>query len=338
MKPVIDFVCRAEKGKFHELQKQLEELKQNLQTTRMELASCTTEMNNLKNDLKTSRDQYSSTISQLNICSQAKPELNENVLEKFENCSHCPKKAGYNWEKYAIKLQDDLTSLHMYMNAIVNCRKNTLTPYYQNSINQCMTTTFSDMLYPGGVVASRYAFDRMDRKRLLSLNNTISDVGLIAADYDIVTNFNGKCNPVKKRRNIFIAVFSAPANFEKREAIRKTWAKDLENVWNRSHTGFAGYTFILGKTEDKSTENQIFEEFQKFKDILQISQLDIYGSFPNKIFRLFEFLLNDCSDFEGFILKVDDNVYVNVRTLEYFIHSNDPLSQSIFGSRKERCK
>ena len=42
MKPVIDFVCRAEKGKIHELQKQLEELKQNLQTTRMELASCTT--------------------------------------------------------------------------------------------------------------------------------------------------------------------------------------------------------------------------------------------------------------------------------------------------------
>ena len=103
------------------------------------------------------------------------------------------------------------------------------------------------------------------------------------------------------------------------------------NLWNRSLTGFAGFAFILGRTEDASIQRRIEEENKTYKDIIQIDMEDTYRNLPIKITGLLNWMRRFCANFKGFLLKVDDDVYVSVRTLEYFIHDNDPSISSMFG-------
>jgi hypothetical protein len=138
------------------------------------------------------------------------------------------------------------------------------------------------------------------------------------------------CLPVSGRRNIFIAVISASANFEQRAVIRRTWAMNIK-VWNQSMTGLAGFAFILGQTKNNVTQTRIASESRRYKDIIQIDMDDFYRNLPLKYTGLLNWLHRHCSKFIGFIFKVDDDVYVNLRSLEHFVHYNHPFSRSMFG-------
>ena len=188
--------------------------------------------------------------------------------------------------------------------------------------------------YPGAVAYTRYAVARLGLTQLPNAKPIKPELGPVVND---VTSFQypiniPSCRDVNGRRNIFIAVISATKNFEKRAIIRQTWAKDL-NVWNRQLTGFAGFAFILGRTQDESIQKRIEEESTIQKDILQIEMKDTYRNLPIKMAGLFNWWYTYCRNFKGFLLKVDDDVYLSIRTLEYFIHSQDPFSPSMFGRK-----
>ena len=191
------------------------------------------------------------------------------------------------------------------------------------------------MRYPGVAAYTRYAVARLGLSPLPNVKPLKPELGPVFND---VSSFRypisiPSCRVVNGRRNIFIAAISAADNFEKRATIRETWAKDLNNVWNRTLTGFAGSAFILGGTQDKLIQEKIEEENAIHKDIIQIDMKDVYRNLPIKMAGLINWLYKKCANFKGFLLKVDDDVYISVRTLEYFIHIHDPFSPSILGSK-----
>ena len=205
--------------------------------------------------------------------------------------------------------------------------------YNNDNINSASVSYLRNTPYPGAAVYTQYAMARLGLSPLPNVEPLKRELGSVVND---VTSFRypisiPSCREVNGRRNIFIAVISAADNFEKRAVIRKTWANYLNSVWNRTLTGFAGFAFILGRTEDGSTQKRIEEENATQKDIIQIDMADVYRNLPMKIAGLLNWIHKNCANFKGFILKIDDDVYLSVRTLQYFIHSYDPFSPSIFG-------
>ena len=205
------------------------------------------------------------------------------------------------------------------------------------SVNTTINSSISlrNTPYPGANNYTQYAVDRLGLTPLPSAKPLKPELGPVVND---VTSFRypisiPSCREVNGRRNIFIAVISAACNFEKRATIRQTWAQNLNNTWNRTLTGFAGFAFILGGTQDKLIQEKIKEENAAHKDIIQIDMTDVYRNLPIKMTGLLNWLYKNCANFKGFIFKVDDDVYVSVRTLEYYIHIHDPFIPSIWGRK-----
>ena len=237
------------------------------------------------------------------------------------------------------------------MNLPFNSSKERCVEYLNSNVSEEMTTNLreekkkcqKELLplihrgtpYPGPDNYTRYAVARLGLPQLQNITPLNTELGSVVND---VTSFRypisiPPCREVNGRRNIFIAVISAADNFQKRAIIRQTWANDLNNAWNRTLTGFAGFAFILGGTQSKLIQNTIEEENAINKDIIQIEMIDVYRNLPIKMAGLLNWLYQNCANFKGFILKVDDDIYVSVRTLEYYIHTHDPFSPRIFGNK-----
>ena len=125
--------------------------------------------------------------------------------------------------------------------------------------------------YPGPDNYTRYAVPRLGLPQLQNITPLNTELGSVVND---VTSFRypisiPPCREVNGRRNIFIAVISAAGNFEKRAIIRQTWANDLNSAWNRTLTGFAGFAFILGGTQDKMIQKKLKKKTQLIKTLFK---------------------------------------------------------------------
>ena len=141
---------------------------------------------------------------------------------------------------------------------------------------------------------------------------------------------NNKTSVQTKR--VFIAALSAPGNFERRDSIRKTWLKHLKDeLFHRQLVEFVGFRFFLGKPSDHDMELLIEKEANLHKDILQVDMIDDYYQVAKKNALLFNWIDTRCSGVD-FVLKFDDDVYVNIRNLATTIALQlSPLSNSIYG-------
>ncbi len=139
------------------------------------------------------------------------------------------------------------------------------------------------------------------------------------------------CQNVSANRSIFIAVISAPYNFDKRNIIRQTWRNHLKIVKPEGLMGLAGFAFILGLTENNLTQSKIDDESKTYKDIIQIEMSDFYRNLSLKVAGLLNWLYRNCTSVD-FVLKADDDVYVNVRNLAHFVQSHHSSDRSIFGT------
>jgi hypothetical protein len=138
------------------------------------------------------------------------------------------------------------------------------------------------------------------------------------------------CEEINMSRSFFIAVISAPENFEKRKIIRKTWKNHLKGVQDDGSLRIAGFAFILGLTKNYFTQEKIKGENFIHRDIIQIGIPDFYRNLSFKFAGLLNWLYRNCMKVD-FILKLDDDVYVNVRNLVHFVQSNHQANQSVYG-------
>lgn len=174
-------------------------------------------------------------------------------------------------------------------------------------------------------------------KGLPDVEPLVAGMGLVVND---ITSFKYPLNisPCRQdtagnanSRSLFISIISAPDNFEKRQTIRRTWSNHLTNQTNIHRTlEIVGFGFVIGLTNNSLVQQEIKEESERYGDILQINVIDKYVELSVKVAGLINWVSAYCQRVD-FVLKVDDDVYVNVHNLATVLHSLPPSERSVYG-------
>lgn len=177
------------------------------------------------------------------------------------------------------------------------------------------------------------------RKSLLPLNKNQPLLPHCASVYNNITfrysmrpsndryRYNLERNKTKPR--VFIGVISAPHHFDKRKWIRETWVQSLDSsIVNATFE----YGFFIGSSNDSLIDTQVTEESRKYDDIIHL--LDVSDSYRNltlKTLALLDWTKNYHGDRIDYILKADDDVYVNVYNLAQVVNSIPKEAKAIYG-------
>lgn len=109
-------------------------------------------------------------------------------------------------------------------------------------------------------------------------------------------------------------VHSSPTQFERRAACRDTWAHSD----SRTRT-----YFLMGMVQSLSLQKRINEEEEKFHDIIQGNFLDSYHNLTYKHTMALKWFTENCPHVK-YLLKLDDDVFVNVpATYEFLVNNKD---------------
>ncbi|XP_061739343.1 N-acetyllactosaminide beta-1,3-N-acetylglucosaminyltransferase 3-like isoform X2 [Nerophis ophidion] len=130
-----------------------------------------------------------------------------------------------------------------------------------------------------------------------------------------------KCGGVDRSEDVFLllVIKSSPVNYERREVLRKTWAKE------RLHNGkWIRRVFISG-TMDKGFENtrlnKLLEiEQREHKDILQWDFADSFYNLTLKQVLFLEWMERNCPK-ARFVFNGDDDVFANTDNMVEYLQS-----------------
>ena len=123
---------------------------------------------------------------------------------------------------------------------------------------------------------------------------------------------------------VFVAVISAPGYFDKRRMIRKTWLRHLNPQQVR-------VAFFVGRTSDPVVQAEIQKESDKYGDVIQIEMVDNYNNLALKTVAYLNWIHCHCARVP-FVMKCDDDVYVNVHNLARILHSLPPDEPAVYGA------
>ena len=106
---------------------------------------------------------------------------------------------------------------------------------------------------------------------------------------------------------LLILVSSAPSNIERRKGIRQTWGVDnaIKPRWKT--------VFLVAQSPVQSESDLLLREGEIFGDLVRADYHDDYWNQTLKIQMGFEWAAKYCKF--SFLLKIDDDVFVNPRTL-----------------------
>lgn len=123
------------------------------------------------------------------------------------------------------------------------------------------------------------------------------------------------------KMSLFVGVMSEPGNFKRRHDIRRTWKNHLNNPimtqQQNSSVHIVGFGFVTQVSDDADVQSRIVEESRTFGDVLQVQPVSGYVSVG---VAFFNWLSNNCPNVD-YVLKVDDNIYVNIYNLTSVIAS-----------------
>uniref|UniRef100_A0A3Q0R9S7 Hexosyltransferase n=1 Tax=Amphilophus citrinellus TaxID=61819 RepID=A0A3Q0R9S7_AMPCI len=130
-----------------------------------------------------------------------------------------------------------------------------------------------------------------------------------------------KCGGANESGDVFLllVIKSSPANYERREVLRKTWAKErLHNgVWIRR-------IFISGTSGggfEKERLNKLLEvEQREHNDILQWDFSDTFYNLTVKQILFLEWMERNCPN-ARFLLNGDDDVFANTGNMVEYLQS-----------------
>nr|XP_018896737.1 PREDICTED: beta-1,3-galactosyltransferase 5-like [Bemisia tabaci] len=130
------------------------------------------------------------------------------------------------------------------------------------------------------------------------------------------------CPDLGTSLKILILILSAPSHMDKRMAIRQTWAgfarrKDIQ------------LSFFLGRTTSDLV-SKIEEESSVFGDIIAGRFIDTYRNLTLKTTSIMEWIDHYCPKVK-YILKTDDDMFINVPKLLGFVASHQDSKRTFFG-------
>ena len=182
---------------------------------------------------------------------------------------------------------------------------------------------------PGSPHGNEYSNYRINYFQLKPLVNVVAlqpQLGMVVNDVNsfrfTINDGYKRCKVISKRRNneerVFVVIGSSPHNYENRQAIRQTWAKQLGD------SNYL-YSFFIGLTRSAVIQQMIDQESQVYGDIIQVGLYERYPTMSQKTVALLHWTLKYCSAID-LILKTTDNVYLNVNNFNHLI---DSLNENI---------
>lgn len=139
-------------------------------------------------------------------------------------------------------------------------------------------------------------------------------------------NFNFTINQPKCDKSsslLVILVHSAPKNFLKRNRIRGSWGS---LVGNKTVANYKLY-FLFGTSSDPYQQRQLALENVMFPDIIQGNFIDDYKNMTYKHVMALKWFRYFCSN-TLYLVKTDDDVFVNIKHLVRFLSSLSMSSSS----------
>ena len=110
----------------------------------------------------------------------------------------------------------------------------------------------------------------------------------------------------QKNMKYLVYVFTAPANFEHRQNIRRTWGN---NALFKNQTGKV--VFLLGNVIKKDVQNKIKEEIKLNRDIVQEDYIESYFNITFKGILALRWLNDNCKNVK-YVIKLDDDNFLNI--------------------------
>ena len=140
-------------------------------------------------------------------------------------------------------------------------------------------------------------------------------------------SFSINIQPCANTTKLLISVVTSPNNLFKRMAIRETWKKNFNSTTNSI------VIFSLGLTNnDENLQSKIREESSIYGDIIQSNIIDSYRTLDQKFVDILQWININCPNV-SFVLKCDDDVYVNVYNLNTLIKNTSMNDKIIYGAR-----
>lgn len=138
---------------------------------------------------------------------------------------------------------------------------------------------------------------------------------------------NPKCNRLYGSDLIVvILVFTRANSFHRRQIIRQTWGSQVKKISS------VKMFFVIGKTKNAnvSFQNQVVNENNRFKDLIQFDFIDDYYNLTLKSLAMLRWSMTNCP-LVKFVQKVDDDFVVNIENLKSFCNEHDHDTHVIWG-------
>ena len=127
----------------------------------------------------------------------------------------------------------------------------------------------------------------------------------------------GVCDNDTKHFLLLIVVTSAAQNGQKRDAIRRSWGRDVL-AFNQQ----IKLIFLVGVQANDVIQNEVKKEHEQFGDVLQASFVDTYTNLTLKSLYMLKYFSKTCSDHVQYLMKVDDDMYINVQEVKNLVMEN----------------
>ncbi len=123
---------------------------------------------------------------------------------------------------------------------------------------------------------------------------------------------------------LMILVTSAPDHYERRKAIRETWAKD----WVDPNNTEWRTVFMVGQTTNPTQQILLEKESQEHGDILMGSYIDSYQNLTIKVQHGMSWSLETCRP--QYLLKTDDDCFVNSKLFTKFLRTQNKKQTKLY--------